>query len=111
MWSRPIRIALVKICRRPACGAAARSSHTDDACVIVTSLSTPRPASTMLQASSPWKSRPPPANVERVPPVSSAMPVRWAWPMATLPIRAVSPMPTRVPASAVLVRSDQPCVV
>ena len=52
-----------------------------------------------------------PANVERIRPPSSTTPVRWAEPTAHQPIPAVSAIPTRVPASAALVRSDRPWVV
>ncbi|MNW70627.1 hypothetical protein D3C74_500180 [compost metagenome] len=56
MWSRPIRMARVKSSRRDAQGASARSSQTVEACVIVTSLSTPMPARTIPQIAMPCRS-------------------------------------------------------
>ena len=77
---------------------------------MVTSLRTPSPAMTTAATSSSWRLMSP-AKVDRIRPPSSTTPVRCAEPTDHQPIPAVSAIPVRVPASAALVRSDNPWVV
>ena len=108
MWSRPIRMPAAKTFARDQPGAAARSSHTAEACVIVTSLSTPNPPTMMPTMSRSWKLIAG-ASWARSYSFSSANPDRRAAPTANAPSAVVTPRPSSVPASAADVRSDIPC--
>ena len=107
MWSRPIRIAEENTFQRDADGIAARSSHTEDACVMVTSFRAPRPemitparktaesdTSGKLPASS-WAASP------SVPVIPAGRP-------ATRAATTVIAMPPNVPSTAVVVRMEMP---
>ena len=89
-------------------GETSRSCQIADAWVIVTSLSTPSPATTMPASTSPEKS-----SVGSYPcsvTVSSLVsPVSRATETATDPMTATSVSPNSVPTSAVVVRAEKPC--
>ncbi len=108
MWSRPIRIPPANSSRREATGESARSSQTAEAWVIVTSLSTPSPASTMPHSSTPRRVAPG-ARLSRSRACSPLRPVRRVAPVAQAASAPVASSPPRVPSSAVEVRTEMPC--
>ncbi len=102
-----MRMPDAKIRARDISGAADRSSHTAELWVIVTSLSTPSPATMTAQVSRPRKSSPV-ALRRRFRADSSPSPVSRAASIATTPSAAVTSSPKSVPASAVDVRTETP---
>lgn len=102
-----MRIARAKSSPRLAPGATARSSHTADACVIVTSLSTPMPASTRPQRNTSDRSAL--VCVKRICDSSALVPMMRDDEVASHAMPAVSSRPMSVPRSAVVVRVLKPC--
>ena len=85
-------------------GLAACSSHTAEAWVMVTSLSTPRPAITMPQVSRVCRSMPSTTEA-RVRATSSVAPVSLAASVPHKESTTVRTTPATVPSSAVVVRT------
>ena len=107
MWSRPIRMPEANNWPRLRCGPAARTSHTDDACVIVTSFSTPSPAITRPQVRMSGKSRSPSRLVSaRL--SSLEMPLNRAIDTPSAPRPVVTNRLNQVPTNADVVRHDTP---
>ncbi len=103
-----VRMAWVKIDEREAVGAAVLSSQTADACVIVTSFSTPTPASTMPHNRMPRTLIP--GNWDgNCPITSSCSGVRLVAGIAHQASAATAAMPAKVPSSAVVVFTEMPC--
>ena len=107
MWSRPMRMPPVNRRIRLSDVLAACSSHTAEAWVMVTSLSTPRPAMTMPQVSSARRLSPGTAAAS-VSADSSVAPVRFAAPTPHRDSTTVMTTPTIVPSKAVVVRTETP---
>ena len=108
MWSRPIRMPAANSFPRLIFGAAARSSHTAELCVMVTSLSTPSPPTMMPTINSSRKFIPG-RSCARSYSFSSAKPDNRANSADSAPNPTVIANPSSVPARAVDVRIETPC--